>query len=162
MPVRVRTDSVYADRVIIFPTNDLADLALLSSALHYWWAITYSSTLETRTNYTPSDVFETLARPETTDQTREAGTRLHQDRCEFMLGRQLGLTKTYNLVHDPGITDPAVVHLRELHVAVDEAVCAAYGWDDLPSTTGTTTPGKGCAGPSPRPPGSSCSTACCC
>src|SRR5664280_2528132 len=157
MPVRVRTAQVLSEACVVFATDDMADLALLASAPHYWWAIARASTLETRVRYTPSDVFETLARPENTDETRGAGTRLHQDRCEFMLGRQLGLTKTYNLVHDPGITDPAVVHLRELHVAVDEAVCAAYGWDDLPSTTGTTTPGKGCAGPSPRPPGSSCS-----
>lgn len=48
-----------------------------------------------------------------------------------MLGRQLGLTKIYNLVNDPGVLDAEVGHLRALHVEVDEAVRGAYGWDDL-------------------------------
>ena len=48
-----------------------------------------------------------------------------------MLGRGLGLTKTYNLVHDPAVADIELAHLRALHVKIDEAVCGAYGWDDL-------------------------------
>ena len=63
---------------------------------------------------------------------RSAGEALDRDRRDFMLGRQLGLTKTYNLIHDPAVADIEVAHLRALHVAVDEAVCAAYGWDNLP------------------------------
>ena len=63
---------------------------------------------------------------------RAAGEALDRDRRTFMLGRQLGLTKTYNLIHDPGVADIEVAHLRALHVEIDEAVCAAYGWDDLP------------------------------
>ena len=84
------------------------------------------------TRYTPSDVFETLPRPTSTDRMRVAGDALDRDRRDFMLDRQLGLTKTYNLIHDPGVADIEVAHLRALHVEVDEAVCAAYGWDDLP------------------------------
>jgi hypothetical protein len=43
-----------------------------------------------------------------------------------------GLTDTYNDLKDPSVTDPAVVHLRELHLAVDRAVIEAYGWQDVP------------------------------
>jgi len=128
LPVRIPVGSVVADRIIVFATEDLAELAMLTSAPHYWWAIQYSSTLETRTNYTPSDVFETLARPRSTSRMRAAGTSLDDDRRAFMLDRQLGLTKTYNLVHNPGVLDAQVAHLRKLHVVVDEAVCTAYGW----------------------------------
>ena len=93
----------------------------------------YSSTLplDSRINYTPSDVFETFPRPPSTDLMGATGAALDRDRRDFMLGRNLGLTKTYNLVHDPGVVDIEVAHLRTLHVEVDEAVCAAYGWDDL-------------------------------
>ncbi|MGI8683025.1 MAG: DNA methyltransferase, partial [Mycobacteriales bacterium] len=132
VPVRVRTGQVFAHRLAVFATDDLADLALLSSGAHYWWAIQYSSTLETRTNYTPSDVFETLPRPESTGRMRTAGQALDADRRTFMLRRQLGLTNTYNLVHDPAVADVEVAHLRALHVEVDDSVCAAYGWEDLP------------------------------
>ena len=126
------TGQVFSHAAAVFATNDMADLALLSSAPHYWWAISHASTLETRIRYTPSDVFETLPRPIANVRTRAAGKALDRDRRAFMMGRQLGLTKTYNLVHDPAVNDVEVVRLRALHVEIDEAVCAAYGWSDLP------------------------------
>ena len=43
----------------------------------------------------------------------------------------LGLTKTYNRLHNPEESDPDVVRLRELHVELDHAVRDAYGWSDL-------------------------------
>lgn len=131
MPVRIPNNQVFSHRTAVFATDDYADLALLSSSHHYWWAIQYSSTLESRTNYTPSDVFETLARPASTETMRVVGATLDRDRRALMLGRQLGLTKTYNLIHDPAVVDTEITHLRALHVEVDKSVCEAYGWDDL-------------------------------
>jgi hypothetical protein len=48
-----------------------------------------------------------------------------------MLSRQEGLTKTYNRFHDPDEAAADIMRLRELHVEMDQAVAAAYGWDDL-------------------------------
>ncbi len=48
-----------------------------------------------------------------------------------MLANREGLTATYNRVHDPEELDPGIERLRALHIDVDEAVKAAYGWDDL-------------------------------
>ena len=48
-----------------------------------------------------------------------------------MVRTQLGLTKTYNRVHNPNEHDPDVVRLRDLHVELDHAVRDAYGWSDL-------------------------------
>ena len=48
-----------------------------------------------------------------------------------MQTRQEGLTKTYNRFHDPKETAADIQKLRELHVEMDEAVAAAYGWEDL-------------------------------
>jgi hypothetical protein len=131
LPVRVPAGQVFSHQTAVFATDDAADLALLSSAPHYWWAITHASTLETRIRYTPSDVFDTFARPVSTDRMRIVGEELDRDRRDFMLGRQLGLTQTYNLIHEPAVADTEVAHLRALHAEIDEAVCAAYGWDDL-------------------------------
>ncbi len=36
-----------------------------------------------------------------------------------------------NRFHDPHERAPAILHLRELHAAMDRAVLEAYGWDDL-------------------------------
>ena len=51
-----------------------------------------------------------------------------------MLRRDLGLTKLYNLVNDPDITDESdadVARLRAIHVELDRAVMDAYGWADV-------------------------------
>lgn len=54
-----------------------------------------------------------------------------------MLRRHLGLTKLYNLVNDPDCQgDPDIDRLREIHVEIDEAVMAAYGWTDVPLNHG--------------------------
>ncbi|MFD0556601.1 hypothetical protein ACFQ3B_06020 [Stackebrandtia endophytica] len=81
--------------------------------------------------YTPTDVFETFARPELTDELRTLGERLHTFRSEFMIRQDLGLTKTYNLAHDPDCSDKDIAELRKIHVDIDRAVADAYGWHDL-------------------------------
>lgn len=48
-----------------------------------------------------------------------------------MVQRGLGLTSLYNLVNDPSHDDEDVSLLRELHMEVDEAVIAAFGWEDI-------------------------------
>ncbi|MFF0284265.1 Eco57I restriction-modification methylase domain-containing protein [Rhodococcus aetherivorans] len=131
LPMLVPNDAVYDQKVIVFPTDDMADFALLSSAPHYWWAAKNTGTLGSGINYSPSHVSQTLPRPIPTNRMYAAGSALDRDRRRFMLGHQLGLTKTYNLVRDPAVADAEVAHLRALHVEIDAAVCEAYGWDDL-------------------------------
>jgi len=46
-------------------------------------------------------------------------------------GRQEGLTKIYNRFHDRSERSADISELRRLHVAMDNAVAAAYGWSDL-------------------------------
>jgi hypothetical protein len=48
-----------------------------------------------------------------------------------MFDRQEGLTATYNRVHNPKEGAADIAELRRLHVEIDFAVGAAYGWDDL-------------------------------
>jgi hypothetical protein len=131
MPVGVNTGPVFAHKCAVFALDDYASLAFLSSSAHQAWTIRYTSTLETRLNYSPSDVFLTLPRPTLKDELETLGEALDRERREVMLGRALGLTKLYNQVHDPAVFDPAIVHLRKLHAQIDHAVLKAYGWDDL-------------------------------
>jgi hypothetical protein len=51
-----------------------------------------------------------------------------------MIRNNEGLTATYNRFHDPDETDPDILHLRELHAAMDRAVLDAYGWKDIQPT----------------------------
>ena len=131
MPVMVPTGQVFSHMLGVFATDDTAMLALLSSAPHYWWTINRASTLETRIRYTPSDVFDTFPMPELTQEIRNLGIRLDTYRGELMLERQVGLTKTYNLVSDPRCVDADITDLRKIHKWIDDAVMQAYGWGDL-------------------------------
>lgn len=132
MPLRVPTGQVPSEATVVFATDSYSDQAVLSSSAHQMWAITYGSTLETRVRYTPSDVFETFPRPESTDSLDRIGRSLDAERREIMLRRNVGLTKLYNLVNDPEIQgDADVDRLRVIHVELDEAVMDAYGWSDI-------------------------------
>jgi hypothetical protein len=134
MPVRVPNGQVFSEATDVFATDSFADQAVLSSSLHQTWAIKYGSGMRNDPRYTPSDVFETFPRAQPTDHLAVIGRTLDEERREIMLRRELGLTKLYNLVNDPDVTnvDRDVARLREIHVELDEAVMAAYGWDDLP------------------------------
>ncbi|MFI5503468.1 Eco57I restriction-modification methylase domain-containing protein [Nocardia asteroides] len=135
MPLRVPTGQVFSHKLGVFATDSPADQAVLSSSLHQLWAVTYGSTMRTDVNYSPSDVFLTFPRPLPNNQLAVAGLTLDTERREIMLRRELGLTKLYNLINDPDITDsadPDVARLRQIHVDLDKAVMAAYSWDDLP------------------------------
>ena len=139
MPVRVPTGQVFSHMLGVFATNSYAQQAVLSSSFHQYWAITYGSTLGIGARYTPSDVFETFPRPEPTAELEAIGRTLDAERREIMLRRDLGLTRLYNLVNDPGLEagiDPDVDRMRAIHVELDAAVAAAYGWEDLDLTHG--------------------------
>ena len=139
MPVRVSTGQVFSHKLAVFATHRFVDQAVLSSSLHLLWVMRYSSTMRADVNYSPSDVFETFPRPEPTPELETIGRTLDTERREIMLRRNLGLTKLYNLVNDPGLEagiDPDVDRMRAIHVELDAAVAAAYGWEDLDLTHG--------------------------
>jgi hypothetical protein len=137
MPMRVAASQVFSHKLGVFATGSLSDQALLSSSVHLVWAVKYSSTLETRVNYSPSDVFLTFPRPKPTARLEEAGRSLDTERREIMRRRDLGLTKLYNLINDPTVQgDGDIQRLRDIHVEVDTATMEAYGWGDIPLAHG--------------------------
>jgi Eco57I restriction-modification methylase/MmeI, target recognition domain len=131
IPVRIETGQVIDQTCVVFAHNNFSVSAILSSSVHSVWVARYTSTLETRVRYIPSNVFLTLPLPDLSDELDELGNQAEVARSDLMLSRAWGLTKTYNKVHDPDNHDPAIVELRDIHVAIDEAVMRAYGWDDL-------------------------------
>jgi methylase of polypeptide subunit release factors len=131
MPVRVPTGQIVSHKIVVFATDSYADQAVLSSSLHQAWAVKYSATMRADLSYSPSDVFLTFPRPESTNRLVKVGRTLDIERREIMLHRELGLTKLYNLVNDPDYTDSDIKRMREIHVELDRAVMDAYGWGDV-------------------------------
>ncbi|MGH3550407.1 MAG: Eco57I restriction-modification methylase domain-containing protein, partial [Pseudonocardiaceae bacterium] len=132
LPVWVAARQVQSHALGVFAVDRDAYLTLLSSNLHFtWWTTKGESTLRADARYTPSDGFETFPQPELTERMDRVGKELDSVRQSVMLGRQLGLTKLYNLVHDRAVTDEEIQRLREIHIEIDQATAEAYGWGDL-------------------------------
>jgi hypothetical protein len=140
---------VYGDATIVFAFDDDYHFALLQSNVHEVWVRRQASSLRTRVRYTPTDCFDTFpfppaeyaalarggwslaAMPAEFHRAAQVGGEYHDHRAQVMRARNLGLTKTYNLFHDPDCADADIRRLRELHEAMDRAVLACYGWSDL-------------------------------
>lgn len=131
MPSLVDAGQIYSDRLHVFAYEDHFHLGLLTSALHWWWAITQGTTHETRPTYMGERCFETFPQPPYSEAVEAAGKALDDQRRPLMIANAEGLTKTYNRVHNPNDDSPGIPRLRELHRELDHAVRDAYGWDNL-------------------------------
>jgi hypothetical protein len=125
------TGIIYSNTAIVIALDNYFSLAVLNSSFHIYWIIEHCSKLETRLRYIPTDGFETFPFPESTTNLETIGETYYNHRQTIMLTRQEGLTKTYNRFHDPAETSEDIIKLRQLHVEMDYAVAAAYGWIDL-------------------------------
>ena len=126
---------VYSHMTVVIASDKAWWFTLLQSNHHIAWVLQYASSLKGDARYIPRDCFETfpfpkISNPET-HSIGEIGEAYHEYRRQLMLNRQEGLTKTYNRYHNPEETAAGIARLRELHVEMDQAVAAAYGWDDL-------------------------------
>lgn len=138
-PTFIPTGPIVNEKIVAFPTISTAFYSVVQSRSHEIWAYSFSSTLEDRLNYTPTDCFETFPFPENfeTDPALEAvGRTYYEFRAALMVKNDEGLTKTYNRFHDPGEPSKEIAELRLLHAEMDRAVLAAYDWSDVPTACG--------------------------
>jgi len=148
------TKMVFSEAIYVYACEKFSNYSILQSSIHNEWARKYSSSLETRLRYAPTDCFETYPFPHIIPSEEEKleaiGKKYHEFRRRLMLKLQLGLTKTYNLFHTKGLTVEVVekaskqeravckeayediLKLRRLHKEMDEAVLSAYGWSFEP------------------------------
>jgi len=133
-----RTDLVYSHGVNVVASNDYSLFAVLQSTLHEVWARRYGSSLKDWLRYTPSDCFRTFPFP--ADDPRDSsringlyriGEAYHSLRRRVMNAFQEGITCIYNRFHNSDESSTDIQQLRELQVELDQAVTAAYGWNDL-------------------------------
>ncbi|MEG3918544.1 restriction endonuclease [Microcoleus sp. T3_A4] len=125
------TGIVYAGPHVVIALSGYKDFSILQSSLHDVWVFANCSTHETRLRYAPSDLFETFPFPSSTSNLEKIGEKYYTHRQSIMQTHQEGLTTTYNRFHNRDETAPDIQQLRELHVEMDNAVAAAYGWQDI-------------------------------
>ena len=119
---------VYTGNLVVFPN---CQFSLIQSNVHEVWARKYSSSLKSDMQYTPTDCFNSFPFPDCTNGFEEVGLNYESHRRQTMQARQEGLTKTYHHFHDIKQSAADIQKLRDLHVEMDLAVVAAYGWSDL-------------------------------
>ena len=132
----VSTNLVFSDKTIVFIG---CPFVVMQSTIHEAWAREFSSTLRNDMQYTPSACFETFPfpTPDPSDLSTQfptlntIGETYYTHRQAIMRERQEGLTKTYNRFHDANETASDIQKLRSLHIEMDQAVAAAYGWQNL-------------------------------
>jgi hypothetical protein len=129
--VMVPNSMVFSHMLIVFASDDYGLLAVLQSNIHELWARQFGSSMRTDLRYTPKTCFEPFPLPTQLQTASEAGRVYHESRQHMLLSRQEGLTKTYNRFHNPEESSTDIQKLRDLHVEMDQAVAAAYGWTDL-------------------------------
>lgn len=140
---------IYSHALGVFAFDDDYHFALLQSSVHEVWVWRQASSLESRNRYTPTDCFDTFSfppeeyrriakgewrmdeLPQPFRRAAQIGAEYHEHRRQIMLARNIGLTQTYNLFHNPSCSDPDIERLRALHAEMDNAILACYGWDDL-------------------------------
>jgi len=141
---------LFANSLNVFAFDSCAQLCVLQSYIHEAFARFLCSSLGDGLRYNPTDCFVSFPFPaalldsaasdpaqEATLQSLEAiGERYHQFRAELMVSNSEGLTSTYNRFHDPAETSSGPMELRRLHCEMDQAVLAAYGWSDVPTSCG--------------------------
>lgn len=131
--IRVKTGLVYSKRLGVISEASNSILIQLRSNLNTAWAWKYCPTMGAAgLVYTLKNGLETYPRIHesilSADKLAAENEALRKELCQ---SKDIGLTKIYNEFHDPGVTEPTVQRLRDNHVAIDQAVAKAYGWDDI-------------------------------
>jgi hypothetical protein len=124
-------DIIFSHMTIVFANNDPALFAQLNSTFHYNWVQMYAAKLETRLRYLPSDCFENFPLAAGNEALRTLGSEYNDVRLRSMRARGQGLTTFLNDVNNLELTESALVEFREFQIHTDQAVLAAYGWNDL-------------------------------
>ena len=164
--------TIYANTVAIILLPSFSDFSLLNNSLYDQWAWKYCTVKGGSTlRFAPTSGFETFPFPKNNELNNldKIGDFYNEFRKNLMHKIQLGLTKTYNQMHNLKLNltveelthknfekkfgketwnlykhlevkkegkisyqeaVPLIFKLRELHKEMDEAVMAAYGWNE--------------------------------
>lgn len=120
-----------SNQLCVFALEGFDWFALLQSSFHEVWARKYGSSMRTDMRYTTADCFETFPVPLQIESLANIGSQYEKQRLLVMQSCNEGLTKTYGRLSNPDETAANIQKLRDLHVEMDQAVAAAYGWTDL-------------------------------
>lgn len=124
-------DLTLSNAIVGFACNDLALLALLQSNIHFVWVQRYTSTLESRFRYSPSNVFINFPIPTLNQKLNNAGKEFLYLRNQILIDRNIGLTKLFNLLHNNSCNADDINNLRNAIINIDKEVINAYRFENI-------------------------------
>lgn len=147
---------MFGHTLIVLALGSFTSFGVLQSRVHRLWTCLLAATMKGDQRYIPSYCFLTFPFPAPNPRTvipelEALGEMLYQRRADWMHKHNLGLTKLYNALKDPHITDTSILELRQLHIDLDRAVLQAYAthtsdptWlsTDIPPYTDPQTPAQ--------------------
>jgi hypothetical protein len=122
---------IFSHMVNVLALEGFAHFAIVQSTIHLAWARRYGSSMKGDMRYTTTDCFENFPFPYECTSCDEIGRHYYAVRSEFAAERNARLTDLYYLFHNREEITRGIVMLRDVHVEMDRAVAAAYGWSDL-------------------------------
>lgn len=126
------SEVVFDQKLVIITLSDYEYFGIVQSTVHQVWALFFGSTMKDDPVYTSSDCFETFPFPDNDlSELRKMSLDFYTKRQNYLLEKNIGLTKFYNLFHDPDCTSLEVISFREEQIKIDTQILELYGWEDL-------------------------------
>lgn len=125
----VDAQQVFSDSVVVFASEDVGRIGSLQSFVHREWMWRFGPTLKADDVYSPTQCFDPFPFPENVTSLGHVVHNLLEHRRSICLDRKEGATKVESRLNDPDEHSEGIELLRQLHIELDQAVVAAYGWD---------------------------------
>ncbi len=130
-PVRVDGNQIFSSPMVVIARDTWLLFSVVQSSLHEVFCRHFASSLGGTLRYAPTDLFEKYPLPADGGSTIDVGKKYHDYRQQLMIAEDKGLTSIYNMFHDQNVVIFDFQEFRNLHIKLDQAVAAAYGWDDI-------------------------------
>lgn len=129
---RVPSEWVFTNKFIAF-TEERKDLmSVMQSDVFRSWVQKYSGSLGGTMSVSLKWALNSFPYPRSLDAKSIARSSDIESLCRGTIANcHIGYTEIYNRFHDPDKKSADIERLRALHVDMDQAVAAAYGWSDV-------------------------------
>jgi hypothetical protein len=130
----ISNSGTFDKKVVVFAVEESYWFGLFQSSVFWEWVRKNTATLGGSTlNFSPTDCVATLPMPakEFLLQLNLISDAYFSERREILERERCGLTDFYNRFHNREEASADIARLRALHVELDHAVAAVYGWRDL-------------------------------
>jgi len=128
----VKCNQVFSDQVVVLTEADPELLALFQSSIHQEWAWANCTTIrDAGIRYAPSNAIDNFPFPNSMSMLKDISVIYDNARQKYLVDNNVGLTYLYKQINNQECLEPEINNIRELHMQIDNLVCAAYGWDDI-------------------------------